>query len=242
MIYTQSELRTFIINSNLIEGVIDEREITNTFDAWNKIKDKAEITLDDILDVHGEIMKVLNPDIAGKIREVLRCVGSRICPNPRQVKINIRNWALKYKHGFNRDKDTLEEDVVEYCKQAHIEFERIHPFFDGNGRTGRLLWLWHRQQSGLPFDYINIKDRAEYYQWFYTSVEKERIEKNKIKELIETAKIIRDTRDSQDEVYSIQEELFKKDKYNREAKEHYEREVKREYEREIRDQLLEKDK
>ena len=29
--------------------------------------------------------------------------------------------------------------------QAHVEYENLHPFSDGNGRSGRALWLWMRQ-------------------------------------------------------------------------------------------------
>lgn len=36
--------------------------------------------------------------------------------------------------------------------QQHIEFERLHPFMDGNGRTGRALWAWQMQYLGCdPF-------------------------------------------------------------------------------------------
>lgn len=56
----------------------------------------------------------------------------------------------------------------------HYQFETIHPFTDGNGRTGRLLTLLHLYQSGWDFkkvlvleDYYN-RDRKKYYQSLQT--------------------------------------------------------------------------
>jgi Fic/DOC family len=39
---------------------------------------------------------------------------------------------------------------------VHVAFERLHPYMDGNGRTGRAIWAWQMQRSGqdpftLPF-------------------------------------------------------------------------------------------
>ncbi len=35
---------------------------------------------------------------------------------------------------------------------AHIEYETLHPFLDGNGRSGRVLWAWQMQRDGIdPF-------------------------------------------------------------------------------------------
>lgn len=56
----------------------------------------------------------------------------------------------------------------------HYQFETIHPFTDGNGRTGRLLTLLHLYQSGWSFkkvlvleDYYN-RNREQYYQALQT--------------------------------------------------------------------------
>jgi hypothetical protein len=35
--------------------------------------------------------------------------------------------------------------------QAHIDYETLHPFTDGNGRSGRALWLWQMQTAPIGF-------------------------------------------------------------------------------------------
>lgn len=35
--------------------------------------------------------------------------------------------------------------------QIHIEYETLHPFTDGNGRSGRALWLWQMQTAPIGF-------------------------------------------------------------------------------------------
>lgn len=56
------------------------------------------------------------------------------------------------------------KDVIEKTAKAHIEFERIHPFHDGNGRTGRLMLNQMLLNGGLlP---ITFSDQSKYRQAF----------------------------------------------------------------------------
>jgi len=38
----------------------------------------------------------------------------------------------------------------------------LHPFFDGNGRTGGLLLNWQRRSAGFPLTVIQVEERAQY--------------------------------------------------------------------------------
>lgn len=53
-----------------------------------------------------------------------------------------------------------------YWKRHHIRYEQIHPFIDGNGRTGRIFINWQRLKAGLPILVIKESEKAKYYSWF----------------------------------------------------------------------------
>jgi len=116
-------------------------------------------------------------EFEGKLREVNVRVGVHIAPPyysvPRKLGALIK-W-------FNANRKKHHPIVV--AAYFHSEFEGVHPFVDGNGRTGRLLINFMLKKAGFPPITIFFKYRADYYQ----ALEKARSEKN-LKPLIKIMK------------------------------------------------------
>ncbi len=53
---------------------------------------------------------------------------------------------------------------------AHHEYETLHPFMDGNGRSGRLLWLWMHAKAG-GFQPLTVLQRGFLHSWYYESLQ-----------------------------------------------------------------------
>ena len=116
-------------------------------------------------------------EFEGKLREVNVRVGMHIAPPyysvPRKLGVLIK-W-------FNANRKKYHPIVI--AAYFHSEFEGVHPFVDGNGRTGRLLMNLMLKKAGFPPITIFFKYRAEYY----LALEKAGKEKN-LKPLIKIMK------------------------------------------------------
>jgi Fic family protein len=87
-------------------------------------------------------------------------------PKAEDIKDLIKNWE-EY---VNDESDDIKNDPLIKSAIAHYQFESIHPFNDGNGRTGRILMVLQLIKAGLltaPILYISgyiTKNKTEYYR------------------------------------------------------------------------------
>ncbi len=126
------------------------------------IKDKAFILSDEsICQIHYMLTEnELAVNESGHYRnDSVHIIGtSHIPPDAEEVPKHI-NELLDY---YYDQSDTLMTDFERICEFKR-NFERIHPFFDGNGRTGRILSNILFLQSGYGYVTIPPEYRVEYF-------------------------------------------------------------------------------
>ena len=110
--------------------------------------------------IHRLILKGIDDEHAGSYRHenVVISGAKHIPPDYVQVKDLMEELIRNYE--FNGQTAL---HPVERSSLLHIDFVKIHPFIDGNGRTARLLLNFELMKHGYPPVVIEKEDRAEYY-------------------------------------------------------------------------------
>ena len=137
---------------------IDEiREIENMkFVAKNSEKIKG-INEKTIKKMHSLILKGFDEKKPGQYRkEPMFIIGSKVKPSKADDVPKKMNQLILW---LEKNKD---KHPVELASQFHARFEEIHPFLDGNGRTGREILNVVLQKEGYPRVIINLDNRETY--------------------------------------------------------------------------------
>lgn len=114
-----------------------------------------------ILDLHSLVLMDRREDRGVYRRVPVRITGTQTeLPQPWQVPIEMERLLEEY-HG---EMQTLHP--IERAALFHLRFESIHPFIDGNGRTGRLLMNLELMKEGFPSIDVKFQDRARYMAGF----------------------------------------------------------------------------
>ncbi|AEP36784.1 Fic family protein [Taylorella asinigenitalis] len=89
----------------------------------------------------------------------VRILGSEYePPQAYLIETKMQELLLDYKKS--------QEHILKKLAKFHVDFECIHPFIDGNGRTGRLIVNLELMKSGFPPIDIKFTDRVKYYDAF----------------------------------------------------------------------------
>ncbi len=124
------------------------------------VQQKSNISEDHILQLHKLVLDGIEEDFAGRYRNgQVRIMGANfIPPAGRKVPELMTEFTQEIKNQRNKKND------LELATFIHHRFVWIHPFFDGNGRTARLLMNIILMQSGYPPAVILKNDRKKYYE------------------------------------------------------------------------------
>lgn len=153
--------KAHIHESNLIEGFDDPAIDKASRELYRKVKARLKnVSMShDMIEWMNKEITAHQPELDGMWRGSYRSrsrvrvwVGNREGMDPSRIGRAMDEWLEGY----------YTADPIEH----HVAFERIHPFIDGNGRTGRML-MWLMQQDRGQKPTLIYKSRVQdYYEWF----------------------------------------------------------------------------
>lgn len=173
----------FCWSSNAIEGNSLSLDETISVVAYDEVKGGHSFTeYQEAKMLYSTIEKMLDRKTVSITKEWLQSTNSMIIGNEgkyRQKNLYIGTLveATYYPPDYKKVPELMEvflqsvnfkaddkKEVIRDIAEQHIEFERIHPYVDGNGRTGRMLLNQQMINNGLlP---IIIEKQSKYRQAF----------------------------------------------------------------------------
>lgn len=123
------------------------------------VKDNIPLSENIIKKIHFLVLADKKDDRGVYRRVPVRIMGAAHEPvQPYLIQPKMEQLLIDFKNS--------NEHIVTKLARFHIEFEAIHPFIDGNGRTGRLLVNLELMKAGYPPIDIKYMDRLVYYNAF----------------------------------------------------------------------------
>ena len=156
----------------------DEKEIINYFNILSNLTFDRPLNLKTILEIHKDLMKGVEDNIAGQIRDKRIVVGKYV---EKEGKVDVK---VKHEPPFH-SKLKIEialEDLLQWLDSNdkmpislkagifHHQFVYIHPFEDGNGRISRFWQTLFLSENNKIFEFLPIESfirsrQADYYEY-----------------------------------------------------------------------------
>jgi len=136
---------------------------------WNRLRSQKILRKSDLLAIQAA---VVGNDAGLRTQAGTKLINDQtgvVIYEPPQDAGEIERLTENFLDYFNRT-DIDAPDPLVRMAILHYQFESIHPFYDGNGRTGRilnLLYLVHHGLLDLPVLYLSryiVRSKAEYYR------------------------------------------------------------------------------
>jgi Fic family protein/DNA-binding XRE family transcriptional regulator len=126
---------------------------------------KTSLNEREVLSIHNLILRGINPEDAGKYRQVQVMIkgSSHLPPQPYLVSKEMEDFFIWYE----TNKNGMHPIVL--AAEMHERIVTIHPFIDGNGRTSRLIMNLILLQNGYVI--ANIKGDYDTRMHYYNALE-----------------------------------------------------------------------
>lgn len=131
--------------------------------AWEYLIAEVRMTPEVVKKTHSILMLGhLRGKDRGHFRTVPVYIGRHEAMKASMIESALTEWCRIMMLSPEKSKD-----IEQLNKDLHVFYEQIHPFVDGNGRTGRMFMNWWRVHNGLPLLIIHEgEEQMAYYKWF----------------------------------------------------------------------------
>ena len=159
---TREKINSYVKESNAIENIFEPANHPLVVNHKKAVKFALEWARKGIIadhsTIHEIIMKSERNKRPGLFRDVGVTVGRNRTPSPNEICELMADLLCSL-----LQEPKAKENIEQWIWNMHYEFECIHPFMDGNGRTGRIWMNAIRILYGLPWLTILEKDKYDYY-------------------------------------------------------------------------------
>lgn len=159
----------FLRESNAIEGIYDDISLYQAEKAWDYLIAQKKITIEVVKRTHAILMRHqigFHPMQRGHFRRKQVRVGGVECLEWKYVPDAIRAWENGIAELSTSKFGLTDSGMESLIRYRHVAYEKIHPFIDGNGRTGRMFMNYERLKCGMQILVIRKADVKDYYAWF----------------------------------------------------------------------------
>jgi Fic family protein len=150
----------------------------------NAAREKRDITVNFIKEINSLVVKSTGKtyntvfgtidSATGAFRKGNVSAGVTYFPNYDKVETLTKEMAVKVNSLLKKPNSIIEQLNLSF--DAHFNLVSIHPFYDGNGRTSRLLMNYIQAYYNLPLAIVQSATKAEYIQALIDTREKDDVQ------------------------------------------------------------------
>ena len=126
-----------------------------------QLENNESLSLNIVRGIHTQLMDHLNFDRGMWKTHDNAIVGADFnTASAHDVPYLMKQWIDNLNYRLHQSK--TDEEKIKHILEMHIDFERIHPFSDGNGRTGRLLIIYSLLEHDISPIIIPVDLKSDY--------------------------------------------------------------------------------